>query len=119
MLTRKLPVKLTKEEIRLKGKRLATLEAEVETLEDEKKAKADDFKSKINARRTEILGLTREINEEREYRQVEVAEQKDYDLMEVQIVRKDTLEVVEARPMTPQERNRPLPFNAVRDEAAV
>jgi hypothetical protein len=114
MITRKLPVKLTREEIHHRGKRLAVLEAEITDLEFEKKEAAGNFKSLIEGRKTEVGRRTREINEEQEYRQVEIIEQKDWDTREVLTIRKDTGEVVEARPMTPEERQRPIPFNTPR-----
>lgn len=114
MITRRLPVKLTFEEVRLRGKRMATLESEVEALEDEKKAITGDFKSKIDGRRAEILALTRQINEEQEYRQVEVVERKDWDELVIDTVRTDTGDILESRPMTPSERQRPIPFASPR-----
>lgn len=112
MITRKLPVKLTNEEVRLRGKRLAALQAEIASLETKKKAAADDFKSQIGERETEMSRLTREINEERELRDVQVTEEKNWELGEVHLIRLDTGEVVEIRPMTPQELKRPSLFPA-------
>jgi len=114
MITRKLPVKLTREEVHHRGKRLATIEAEISDIEFEKKEVNADFKSKLEGRKTEIARLTREINEEAEYRQVQIIEQKDWDTREVLTIRQDTGEVIEARPMTPEERQRPIPFNTPR-----
>jgi len=114
MITRRLPVKLNREEVRLKGKRLAILEAEIESLEGEKKAVVDDFKSKIEGRKAEIQSLSRQVNEEQEYRQVEVVERKDWDELTVDTVRTDTGDIIESRPMTTSERQRPIPFNQPR-----
>ena len=118
MITRRLPVRLEYDEIRLKGMRIATLEAEVEAIEEEKKAVTGDFKSKIDGRRTEISALSRQVNERQEYRQVEVIERKDWVERTVETVRTDTGEVVDSRPMSPSELQRPIPFNQVRTEEA-
>lgn len=116
MLTRKLPVKLTNDEVRMKGKRMAVLQGEIQQLGEEKKEIVSDFTSKINGRTTEILKLTREINEGAEYRQVEIVERKDWIEREVQVIRQDTGEVVDARPMTPAELQRPIPFGSRADD---
>lgn len=114
MLTKRLPVKLTDEELRLRGENLAAFEKQIGELEAEKKSSNDNFKSKIEACELEIERLVTQITERQELRDVQIEEIKDWDNQQVRTIRVDTQETVDVRPMTPNELSRPLPFGEER-----
>lgn len=110
MLTKSLPVKLTLDEIRLRGQEVAALIKSADRLEFEKKEAADNFKAQIEACKLYVNKLTTEITEGQVWREVQIEEVKDWTTQQVQTVRMDTGEIVDIRPMTPKELTRPLPF---------
>lgn len=106
MRTQRLPVKLTTEEVRLRGIQMAGLENQFEEASAEAKQSAKAFKDSLESLRHSILKLTDQISSGKEYRDVQVEERKDWDTQEVLTIRLDTYEVVDRRPMTPNELSR-------------
>jgi len=94
---------LTQEEIREKGKLLAQAEADHEQTEVQFDSVKEEFKGKLASYRTKIKGLTGEINSGREYRNVEVYEDFNYERLKVEVYRQDTGEKIDDRNMTTAE----------------
>ena len=101
--TMELPVKLTDEEVRLKGEKIARRLKDRENLEEERKAAAKAAKEEIGELDAEIIELRDEVRERREMRDVQVSDEKDWGRKIVRTLRLDTGEVVASRPMTPAE----------------
>lgn len=110
MLTEKLACDLTPEEIRLRGKEAARLTRAIAKIEIKAKHKASEYKEEIKRLRKQHERLTEEIHTEQEYRDVQIEERKDWTAQRVETIRLDTDEVINTRPMTPQELQRPIPF---------
>lgn len=106
MQTKRLPVALTDEEIRLRGVQMAGLENQYEEASGEAKQTAKSYKDTLEGLRLSILKLSDQIASGKEYRDVQVEERKDWDTQEVLTLRCDTFEVVDRRPMTPNELQR-------------
>jgi hypothetical protein len=103
METRKLPVKLTEDEITQRGRGMAKFESDRSALEESKKATADEFKAKINLCSESMGRLSRSINTGHEDRDVECEWIKNFARKVADLVRNDTGEVVETRPLDADE----------------
>ena len=68
MQTKLLPVKLTEDEMRIRGINLASLENQYEDTTTEAKSIAKSFKDSLERLRIEILALTKQLNSGSEYR---------------------------------------------------
>lgn len=101
--TMKLPVKLTHEEVRLKGEKIARLLKEKETLEEKRKDVAKRLKDEIVELDEDVTQLRDEVREHREIRDVQVEDVKDWSARIVRTTRMDTGETVASRPMSPAE----------------
>jgi hypothetical protein len=117
MLIKTLPVKLTPDEERSKGKEAArigrectTMHLEMAQLKIAMKQKKEALADKARA----IVDLHHEINTGQEYREVQCREELDHTHLVVHTIRLDTGEVIETRAMTLDERQVTLPF-AVRE----
>lgn len=106
-----LPVTLSDEDIRVRGRELARAAAEVQRAELRKAQIMATCKSEIEVHSTEMSRLTEIVNNGWEFRQVEVEEVHDFSSNRVAYVRTDTAELLRERPMTPEERQRPLPMS--------
>lgn len=113
--TERLPVKLTLDEMREFGQRVARIAQEKTDLEDEKKEVAANFKKRIDTKDHEISGLCHCINSEREFRDVETKTQFNNSERTVSVIRCDTREIVRIRPMTPEEQQGVFDFIADTD----
>jgi hypothetical protein len=102
--TRALKVDLTEEEFRERSIHLARTLDKVEDLETEKKSVADRYKSRISELLSGLSSYRAAIRDGWEMRDVECDEMMDYENGIVKIVRTDTLEVVDERPITDAER---------------
>jgi hypothetical protein len=112
---RQLPVKLTKNEVLTKGKLAAKADIALGELEDQKAEVTKDYAERIKLKRKELDQLAREIDTGTEVRPVKctpVARWRDY-MMD--IVRDDTRETVESRPMTHAERQMALDLEEMGD----
>lgn len=110
MPLKKLPVLLTDEELRMRGAHLAAHLEELSDARHDAKRTAEAFKEQRSTLELEISRLKTVILQRSEMREVEILEEKDWLEKTVSTVRLDTGEVIETRPMTMEERNRPLPF---------
>ncbi len=110
MKTRRLPCKLTDQERQFKGDQLVQKMHAMEEAEDLFEVIRDSHKTRMKEFEKEISVLSRVIRERSEERDVEITENKDYESKTAQTVRLDTGEVVDTRPLTPQELQRPLSF---------
>lgn len=108
MQTQRLPVKLTEEEIKLRGQQLAGLEDKYEEVQALGKQEAKLRKDELEGLRAEILRLTKQINSGKEQRDVQTEERKEWETEEVLTFRCDNYEIVDRRPMTPNELQRGL-----------
>ena len=110
METKRLPVKLTQDELIIKGRELAEMETTLSSLKEEKKESAKGFSQKVDSAQNKVGELAHVINTKEEYREVEVERVRDENEMKETVVRKDTGEVVSERLMTPAERQKVMQF---------
>lgn len=101
--TRWLECELTEDEIKEKGKALARAEEERTQNKENKKAAVAEFDSTDKALGATIGGLTAQINNKREFRNVEIEERADYETHLMEFYRKDTGERIGTRPLTVEE----------------
>jgi hypothetical protein len=113
MEMRSLPVTLTDEELKIRADQLASKVKEVNQLEAEKKVNASAFKEKIERVAGERDGLSTTVKERREDRPVECYWMENWKLYTMELVRSDTQERVDSRPMTHNERQGSLKFSNV------
>jgi len=102
--TRSLPVKLTQDEVRVKGKELSKNLGEIQTLKNSLKRITDDTNAQLKKLGLDSVNLQRMVDDEIEYRQVECVDRNNYDRFQVETYRCDTMELVFSRNMTPNER---------------
>jgi DNA polymerase II small subunit/DNA polymerase delta subunit B len=105
---RDLPVRLTREELEARGQMLALKVDERAEIEVEAKAEAAEYKAQMGDTDKEIRRLSRIVRDKSEPRPVECFEHLNFAGNEVQIVRRDTGEVVDTRAMTDADRQRNL-----------
>jgi hypothetical protein len=103
MQTRNLPVELTKDEIRLRGEELARKHAEWDEVENARKTAQTEAKGKIERIEAESKLLANNIRTGREYRDIEVREVRNDTTLSMDLVRQDTGEVIESRPLRTDE----------------
>ena len=103
MPTRKLPVQLNDEEIADRGRAVAKAVEERAALQEAKKEADADINGKIKEQGGIIRTLSRVIATGTEEREIEVEVKKDNESRTVSVIREDTGEVVETRPMTAEE----------------
>ena len=107
---RRLPVKLTENELLIKGQELADLERQLSEVEDEKREVSKEFSGRIEGMKNRISETANTINSKQEIRDVEVAVSMDYKSLTVRVVRTDTGEIVSERLMSDKERQSTLKF---------
>ena len=110
METKRLPVKLTPDELIIKGRELAEMETTLSSLKEEKKESAKGFSQKVDAAQNTVGELAHIINTKAEFREVEVETVRDEKEMTETVVRKDTGEIVSERLLTPGERQQIMQF---------
>lgn len=106
--TRKLPVRLTDTELLAKSKELAARITELEDVEATKKSAVAQCKLKSDDLEAEIHDLAKILRTGREDREVEVKELRNDQARTIEVIRIDTGEIVESRPMTIHELQKPL-----------
>ena len=99
-----LPVPLTEEELKQRGKDLAKTHQDIGEIERHKKEINDDFKAKISALEASTSSLSRAISNGYEYREVECEWAFFWEKGEKHMVRLDTGETVEIRKISDFER---------------
>lgn len=106
---RTLRVNLTDRERLDFGRRLALEQQSLAETEDRKVEVAAAIKAEIEAHKSRINALSKTLNNGYDYRDVDCRLLLDFALNLVTVIRDDTCEVVEERPMTADERQRELP----------
>lgn len=106
--TRTLPVRLTDGELLAKSKELAAKITELDEVEDRKKSAVAQCKVKSDELDLDIHKIARILRTGREDREVEVSEIRNDPARTIEVVRLDTGEIVESRPMTIHELQKPL-----------
>ncbi len=108
-ITRKLSVPLSAKEKENAIKNLVAKMDLVEALEEEKKAMVDGFKAKITQAKADIMNARQLVRNGAEIRDVNCQEIRDYKAGQFRIIRMDTEEVVDERPLTKEERQTHIP----------
>lgn len=103
-VTRILPVKLSKSEVVERGQLAAQVLHKIDEAEAEKKRVAADVKERTEALESELRRLSYIVEREEEDRTVECSWHFDFMKNEKNLIREDTGEVVETKPMTDEER---------------
>lgn len=114
MKTETLSCKLNETQIRERGEALAKLRKEIAEIDSAAKSSAANFKSAKEGKIVEADSITEEISTKSEYRSVEVTEEKNFDTKKAYTIRLDTSETIRTRDLTPQELQRPIPFESVK-----
>jgi hypothetical protein len=104
------PVDLTPKEKLLKSEMLAEELHQLDQLDLKKKLFMDDWKASVAEHETKRDELARHVRTGKEYRDVECFESPQYEDSTVEIIRRDTGEVVRKRAMRPDERQQKMPF---------
>lgn len=105
-----LPVKLTTKELLAAGREQADAQEEKRDTEGQMKAAADEYKGKIKAITGKIVRLANLVRAGYEHREVKCEQVYDYETGRVQIMRMDTAEIVEDRPLRQDEQQMQLPM---------
>ena len=108
MIQRSLPVKSNDAEFALDSKMLARTLREIDALEEEKKASNTRFKTEIDAKYAEVTKLRTVVETRMEDRLVECREEPDFGRSVVLIIRMDTGETVDTRPIEQADRQTEL-----------
>ena len=108
MNTRSLAVKLTQEEIKIKGEELAKSIDEHTKLEEEKKQVTSDLTKRLKQSSVEVRRTAKIVETGTEFRDVPI--RKDFDPKKnlCHIYREDTNDLVESRSMTAEEYQKEL-----------
>lgn len=113
-LTRNIRCVLTRDEVHAYGQELARSNASKDEVEERKKEVDAQLKAEIESHSTRALYLARKINNGYEYRDVECQVQFDYMKNSAVTIRLDTMETIETRAMTDEERQLGLPIEEYR-----
>ena len=111
-----LPRVLTRDEKAVKSDELVRRLEEKEGVEERKKSSSDDFKRLITAKDCEVRQLARELSTGIAYRDVECEEIASFGRNQVDLIRKDTGEIVSSRTMRVEERQEALALGGPGDD---
>ena len=111
-----LPVKLTNYELLDKARSMSNLYNERDALELQKSAAAKEFGEKIKNIEGEIAKLAQCVSSGFEHRSVTCEERLNFAIGEFRVTRLDTGEVLDARALTPNERQKKLNFQGTENE---
>jgi hypothetical protein len=100
-----LPVKLTEQELIIKGNELSVGVQELAEVELRKKTAMSGFKDEIDSTSERIERLAKIVREGKEYREVEVTDRRNEDRMTMDTIRLDNGEIVSYRELKGHERN--------------
>lgn len=103
-VTRNLVTVLNEDELRLKGHKLAELEQTMLAKEEEKKAMAKEYNDAINALKEAIYALSEQVMDGAEERSIDCLEEKILASNMIRVTRLDTMEIIEERAMSAEER---------------
>lgn len=109
--THSLPVDLSTGEIAKAAEELASTLQELEGIEIEKKAVMKDYNSQIDNKKKRIHRLMTHVKNGVEYRPVECDLQFHIKKVLAILVRNDTGEIIEERPMTEEEKQMQIEFD--------
>lgn len=109
---RDLQVKLTEEEMKTLAGDIVESQENLTASEERKKDVGSQLTAEVNAAKAKVQALTRKYRNGYEYRPVECYEKDDPEERTVSVYRSDTGEIVETRPMPPQQKL-PLSSSAV------
>lgn len=101
---RKLPVKLSDDELRARSDDLAKAEIDRVNLETRKSADSSNYNRQIKESKLKIAELSQAISSRQEHRDVEIEERRNDETYMIELWRLDTQEKIEQRAMTTQER---------------
>jgi hypothetical protein len=101
---RTLPVMLTEDEVKQKGDVLATRIEERAKLDGERKAASERFKEELKEIDGDIGSLARQLRERKEHRVINCMWERDDARFSMVLIRQDTGEIVDTRPMRDDER---------------
>lgn len=107
-----LPVPLTDDEQRMKGRELGTLIQEKQSVESAFEDVKAKHKAQLKGFGARIVALSEQTKTGVEYRQVPIVEEFDFGERVARTYRQDTREVVKTRALEPHEMQRPLPAAA-------
>jgi hypothetical protein len=116
MQTRSLPVKLTDDELLIRGSELSASVQKLADLERDKKAVDAQLKKDIDEADSESQRLAKIARNKEEYREVEVMDIKNMERLTMDTVRLDTRQVIAYRDLQGHERNLSLFPAAVEQE---
>ena len=105
MPTQSLPVKLTDDELIIRGNELSAHVQDLEEVAGRKKLAMNSFKEEIEKVEELIQSVARVVRKREEYREVEVREVKNMERLTMGTIRLDTMEVVSYRDLKGHERN--------------
>lgn len=103
METRSLPVKLSVDEYTARADELARQIGKFDEVESLRKSNQSDFKSQLELIEGKIKALSRVVRDRTEYREIRVFDQRNDVALTMDVIRDDTGEVVESRPLTKEE----------------
>jgi hypothetical protein len=103
MEKRKLPVKLTEDEVTQLGRAMADLLAKRGGVEDEKKTAKSEFKNRLDQIDEKLEQVGASVRTGHEEREIDCDWVKDFARKTADLVRSDTGEVVETRPLSAAE----------------
>lgn len=106
---RTLEVDLTDEEVKQKGDILAARIAEHADVDQERKARALEYREQLAEIRGDIASLARQVRTRRDERVTACMWERDDARFSMILVRQDTGEIVETRPMRDDERQMVFP----------
>ena len=107
-ITKQLPVEMTADQLVIKGRQLADLNAQVRDIRLEKQAKTAEYNGLLKALEQEIQTATTVIRKGTVDKDVKCEERVDPDRGVVELIRLDTGEVVEMREATHADLQREL-----------
>lgn len=102
-VTRDLSVRLTEEEVAQKSQQLARAVQDIEQLTLEAKEASKAYKAKIDQRKLDLHNAAKAVVTKTELRPVVCSERPDNRLFKVEMIRHDSMEVIETRPMKSEE----------------
>lgn len=112
---RRLPVRLTGEQMAQLARDEGMLVDEIDALETEAKKTAAGYKSAIKDKRAELLKLAEQARTRTRTEMIDCFERLNYAEDRVEVVRADTFEVIESRTANDSDRQQPLFGAASRD----
>lgn len=102
--TKHLKYEFEPEELQALGQDLASKHNELDELEEALNAIKAEYKDKITRVESVISSLVRKVNAKHEYRDIDCVQAWDYDAAIYTVTRRDSMETIEERALTDEER---------------